>query len=660
MSISSTGFSQSAEFAWDKSANSLALLANDKVVWRHNHDPAEGKPYIHPLSTVDGSVLTELRPEDHPWHRALWFSWKFINGVNYWEENRQTGQSEGKTEIRKIELFPREDFSADIVSTIVYQEPGFGDVLTESRTVTISPPDELGNYQIDWKSHFKALTDITLDRTPLEHEPNGKSWGGYAGLSLRMALDLRKKWKFSDSEGRTSKIHGSGSRWVRFSGKVSNDKNAAVTFINAPDSEDGSYIKYYIAEGMPYFSPAILFETPKSIKEGNELVFKYRILVESDTNHEAQPQVKYQDYRNSVELVELGKEMLHQKGCQECHSVEKQENALGMLGPSYFGLLGSQTTQRTVSIPSVYAGKYKNEVATIDDAYVENAIRTPNAQLAIYTHGPNKGNPYPPVMPAYSDIEDLEVKAITAYLKTLNSPENKGPEQAFLVLDRPYRKGPPPSIVEVKDQAKIVRVSIYGTGTRSICVGLPGGYNYLFDPSTFAVSRVWYGDFLDIGGERHERGTGPNHLLGDVTNLDGAFLPLGSSGPINQGYKDYVHNGDFKRAAFQKELRDQQLYSEKSAADAPNFLGYLNKKDQAPVFLFEIEGVEYRQQLTFKGENKIMYSFETRNADKDICFQVDNSRFKNVSSTRGTIEAGILSIPAHKASSFSVTLELNR
>ena len=77
-----------------------------KILWRLNHDRQQGKPFFHPLCLADGTELTALRPADHVWHRALWFSWKFINGLNYWEEDPKTGQSEGQTEILGLEVSP--------------------------------------------------------------------------------------------------------------------------------------------------------------------------------------------------------------------------------------------------------------------------------------------------------------------------------------------------------------------------------------------------------------------------------------------------------------------------------------------------------------------------------------------------------------------------
>jgi hypothetical protein len=61
--------------AWRQTEHSLALVRGERVVWQSNYNPAEGKPYFHPLAVGDGPALTDLRPADHRWHRALWFSW---------------------------------------------------------------------------------------------------------------------------------------------------------------------------------------------------------------------------------------------------------------------------------------------------------------------------------------------------------------------------------------------------------------------------------------------------------------------------------------------------------------------------------------------------------------------------------------------------------
>src|SRR5688500_1768061 len=54
--------------------------------WRYVHEDAP-KPYVHPLTTPLGTLLTRVSPADHPWHRGLWFAIKFVDGDNFWEED---------------------------------------------------------------------------------------------------------------------------------------------------------------------------------------------------------------------------------------------------------------------------------------------------------------------------------------------------------------------------------------------------------------------------------------------------------------------------------------------------------------------------------------------------------------------------------------------
>ena len=171
------------------------------VVWQFNYKTEEGKPYFHPITVAGSPTLTDLRPADHPWHRALWFSWKYINGVLYWEEDPKTGKAPGETELTDVKATPRADHSAHFELALSYHPPGKPAVLTEKRTLDVSPPAADGGYFIDWLSVFTAGdADVVLDRTPIPGQPNGVAWGGYAGLSLRLAPAMRG-WQFADSEG---------------------------------------------------------------------------------------------------------------------------------------------------------------------------------------------------------------------------------------------------------------------------------------------------------------------------------------------------------------------------------------------------------------------------------------------------------------------------
>jgi type 1 glutamine amidotransferase len=193
-------FKETATFSyknlrWLQSDTSLALVNNAELIWQYNFNNRFGKPYFHPVMAKNSS-LTCVSPPDHPWHLGLWFSWKFINGVNYWEylnEYKTSGtgyKSEGITEIQKTTIVKNADFSADILMELLYHPANGGNVMTDKRNIRVSPPFDDGSYTIDFEFSFKPLVDeVVIDRTPIEGEPEGKSWGGYAGLSIRFNQD---------------------------------------------------------------------------------------------------------------------------------------------------------------------------------------------------------------------------------------------------------------------------------------------------------------------------------------------------------------------------------------------------------------------------------------------------------------------------------------
>jgi len=173
---------------WQRDNATIAWQNGSEPVWKFSFDPKVGKPFFHPLTVGDGPSLTNFRPDDHPWHYGLWFSWKYINHVNYWEIDRATGRAEGETRWGAPSIETRADGGATIRLELSYIHPSGRVEMTESRELRISAPAADGSYAIDWRARFTAGKEgALLDRTPMPGEPGGKVNGGYAGLAVRMA-----------------------------------------------------------------------------------------------------------------------------------------------------------------------------------------------------------------------------------------------------------------------------------------------------------------------------------------------------------------------------------------------------------------------------------------------------------------------------------------
>jgi len=269
-------------YHWRQTDDSLALLRGRRIIWQSNHAKGEGKPCLHPVALTDGTPLTRFRPPDHLWHRAVWFTWKYINGLVYWDEDRD-GRSPGVTEVIGVKLDAAKDFSARVEIDLSFHPPGKPAVLTEKRIIRFSPPQPDGSYRVDWQGVFTAEgQDAVLDRTPIPGQPGGVGHGGYAGFSVRMAENTRN-WHVFNSEGvAEEQAHGQKARWLVSSGTTPSGNPAAIAVFDHPANVRHPS-PWYVTKGMPYYSPAVLFNEPLTIPEGKTLTLRYRILIRPGT-----------------------------------------------------------------------------------------------------------------------------------------------------------------------------------------------------------------------------------------------------------------------------------------------------------------------------------------------------------------------------------------
>jgi hypothetical protein len=271
--------------AWERTDHSLAWKVGDSTRWRFSFDPKAGKPYFHPVTVGNGPSLTNFKPEDHPWHYALWFSWKYINHVNYWEENRVSGQAAGATRWSTPVIDARPDGSARITMQLTYTRPTGETDLTEARVLDVSAPAADGSYTIDWRMRFTAGKEgAVLDRTPMPGEPNGVINGGYAGLSARLAAAPATMTVMS-TEGPVTDFRGDRARpnAAAVAGNFTLDGRdiGGVAILSDP-ANIAERAPWYIIDDrrdFRFICAAILAPAVRTIPANSELALRYRVSV---------------------------------------------------------------------------------------------------------------------------------------------------------------------------------------------------------------------------------------------------------------------------------------------------------------------------------------------------------------------------------------------
>lgn len=260
---------------------SVELIGASGPVARFLVDPDPADPHFDILATSDGRNMVWVSPPDHVWHYGHWFSWKVINGVNFWETDRKTGRSRGLTEVRDPAIDLKPD-RATVSYRRLYRLPDADDpIMQDQFTITIRTPEDRTGPVVDWQITTTALADLTLDRTPVPGEPGGKSWGGYCGLSWRGAKGL-KDLSVIDSEGRKgADIHRRHAKWVNATGTL--DGKPAGIAILSHRNNPGQPVSWYVLDRakLPfwYLNPSLVQPEPVPLKQGATLTHRYRIVI---------------------------------------------------------------------------------------------------------------------------------------------------------------------------------------------------------------------------------------------------------------------------------------------------------------------------------------------------------------------------------------------
>ncbi|MCC7496265.1 MAG: PmoA family protein [Bryobacterales bacterium] len=296
---STTALAQGPQFRWRREPGSIALVTKDKTVWQFRYGNDIPKPMFHPLALSDGTVLTWNSPPDHPWHHALWFSWKYLNHVNYWEsdpreprlkkESAADKEPGGLTEWKNVRVRTGPGANAAITLDLSYHEPGKPPLLSERRAIRASQPDASGTYYLDWTMTFTAgKQDVDINRTPVVGDKDGVPWGGYAGLSIRFAREL------TDARTATTKeqppaaqpaglMCETGSTGVDYSGAVEG-REAGVAILDHPANLHAPTPWYLIiqpknASPFHFAEAALIYYKPYLLKAGKSFTLRYRVAV---------------------------------------------------------------------------------------------------------------------------------------------------------------------------------------------------------------------------------------------------------------------------------------------------------------------------------------------------------------------------------------------
>ncbi len=279
--------------------------------------PESPKPYLHPLRSAEGTVVTRGYPmvknipgesHDHPHHRAMFFTHGDINGVDFWGEQPETkGQQTAKGKFYSSEELPK-GRTAFVKVEEMKAGPTSGTV--KALFHLVGPDGKLmGSETQEYVFRGDASTriiDCAFTLTADQGKPLklGDTKEGTFAIRVVKALEAPTGHMLNSEGGAGEKnIWGKRANWVDYSGTVGKESLGIAIFDNPQNIKHPTYwhAREYGLFAVNPFGEHDYYNDPKrdgsyTIPAGGALTLRYRVYIHHGDAAEAKVAQAYEQY----------------------------------------------------------------------------------------------------------------------------------------------------------------------------------------------------------------------------------------------------------------------------------------------------------------------------------------------------------------------------
>ncbi|MCX3058258.1 DUF6807 domain-containing protein [Streptomyces beihaiensis] len=258
------------------------------------------KPYLHPVRSLSGGLVTDYRPNDHRWHKGLQLTASHLSGQNLWGGNTYVhgqGYLALPERIGSMAHVCFDEVAADGERAVLRERltwhPHDGELWAdEERRVEAHDVDPVaGVWSLTWSS---AVTNRRAEPlrfgSPTTH---GRPAAGYTGLFWRGPRAFRGGRVFTPGADRGSgarsgdrDLMGCQAPWLAYVGEHDGrDGHATVVFEHAPSNDHagqrGTHPAHWFVRTEPFaaLAPSWAFHEELVLAPGETLARTYRMHV---------------------------------------------------------------------------------------------------------------------------------------------------------------------------------------------------------------------------------------------------------------------------------------------------------------------------------------------------------------------------------------------
>jgi hypothetical protein len=293
---------------FQQNGNQIDVLIATRPFATYYFDPAVAKPYLFPLRSAKGTVITRSFPmlndvagevRDEPHQRAMYFAHGSINGFDFWGEaafpkwSNHSSRTFGRTVFRKIDQMTGGPDSGTLSVTFHLVKPDGTTIAEETQTYIFRGEENSRTIDCEFTIH--------ASEGPVEI---GDTKEGTFAIRLVKALDS-PPGHMVNSAGATGEkeIWGKRADWVDYYGNVSGE-DVGIAIFDHPDNFRHPTYWHARAYGLLAANPFGVREFTRdrhqdgayTIPAGGSLILHYRVLIHHGDYREAQVADAYKKY----------------------------------------------------------------------------------------------------------------------------------------------------------------------------------------------------------------------------------------------------------------------------------------------------------------------------------------------------------------------------
>jgi len=273
---------------------SVSVRFRDRTLFRYVYQPdtpadQAPKPYFHPVCSLSGNCLTNLRPNDHPWHHALCHTITRVGDVNFWggpsyrkEGGYQFRDDNGRQVHRKWTNLEPGEGSVSLEHQLDWIAPDDSVLLAEERGIRAMVFEDESGWALSFRSNLKNIAGRPLDLGNY-HSSFGLAGSHYTGLLMRMTReyifpcgDAQMKVLAAGGLVGVDAVHGANVRWAALTGRHDGTLDRTTSIF--VDDSPGQPVHWFVRDELPAVGFSFQFDRDRRLEIDGELVLRHRLI----------------------------------------------------------------------------------------------------------------------------------------------------------------------------------------------------------------------------------------------------------------------------------------------------------------------------------------------------------------------------------------------